>query len=111
MSDPSPGCRELVSYRYLREKYSQNVVTRVRRLINIRVRIAKYRSHLYFNHRCTENKVLPLSLRLKPPVRSVKGYKLLLLLILYLMVLICPFISQATLVVTTFRQRCDNVVC
>ena len=77
MSDPSPGCRELISYRYLREKFSQNVVTRVRRLINIRVRIAKYRSHLYFNHRCIENKVLPLSLRFKPPVRSVKGYKLM----------------------------------
>ena len=73
MSDPSPGCRELVSYRYLREKCSQNVVMRVSRLINIRVRIAKCHSRLYFNHRCIENKVLLF----KPPVRSVKGYKLI----------------------------------
>ena len=79
MSDPLPGCREsvIISYRYLREKFGQNVVTRVRRLVNIRVRIAKYRSHLYFNHRCKDNKVLPLSLRFKPPIRCAKGYKLM----------------------------------
>ena len=44
---------------------------------NIRVRIAKYRCHLYFNHRCKENYVLPSSLRFRPPLRSAKGYKLM----------------------------------
>jgi hypothetical protein len=43
----------------------------------MKIRIAKYRSHLYFNHRCKENKVLPFSLRFKPPIRSKKGYKLM----------------------------------
>ncbi len=61
----------------MREKYGQNVVTRLRKLINMEVRIAKYRSHLYFNHRCKDNKVLPFSLRFKPPIRSKKGYKLM----------------------------------
>ena len=51
--------------------------TRVNRLANIRVRIAKYRCHLYFNHRCKENHVLPSSLRFRPPLRSAKGYKLM----------------------------------
>jgi hypothetical protein len=41
----------------------------------MKIRIAKYRSNLYFNHRCKENKVLPFSLRFKPPIRSKKGYK------------------------------------
>ena len=58
-------------------KYGQTVVTRVNRLANIRVRIAKYRCHLYFNHRCKENYVLPSSLRFRPPLRSAKGYKLM----------------------------------
>ena len=62
---------------YLREKYGQTVVTRVNRFANIRVRIAKYRCHLYFNHRCKENYVLPSSLRFQPPSRSAKGYKLM----------------------------------
>ena len=61
----------------LRNRYGQNVVTKVRKLVNIRTRIAKYRSHLYFNHRCKENKVLPHSLRFKPLVRSKKGFKLM----------------------------------
>ena len=39
--------------------------------------VYKYRSHLYFNHRCKDNKVLPFSLRFKPPIRSKKGYKLM----------------------------------
>ena len=42
-----------------------------------RVRIAKYRCYLYFNHRCKENYVLPSSLRFRPPLRSAKGYKLM----------------------------------
>ena len=44
---------------------------------NIRVRIAKYRCHLNFNHRCKENYVLPSSLRFRPSLRSAKGYKLM----------------------------------
>jgi hypothetical protein len=43
----------------------------------MKIRIAKYRSHLYFNHRCKESKVLPFSLRFKPPIRSRKGFKLM----------------------------------
>ena len=31
----------------------------------------------YFNHRCEENYVLPSSLRFRPPLRSAKGYKLM----------------------------------
>ena len=38
---------------------------------------AKYRCHLYFNHRCKENYVLPSSLRFRPPLRNAKGYKLM----------------------------------
>ena len=77
MSDCPPGCRVNVNIFYLREKNGQTVVTRVNRLANIRVRIAKYRCHLYFNHRCKENYVLPSSLRFRPPLRSAKGYKLM----------------------------------
>ncbi len=77
MSDIIPGCRERTNFISMREKYGQNVVTRLRKLINMKVRIAKYRSHLYFNHRCKDNKVLPFSLRFKPPLRSKKGYKLM----------------------------------
>ncbi len=77
MSDIIPGCRERTNFISMREKYGQNVVTRLRKLINMKVRIAKYRSHLYFNHRCKDNKVLPFSLRFKPPIRSKKGYKLM----------------------------------
>ena len=77
MSDCPPGCRVNFNIFYLREKYGQTVVTRVNRLTNIRVRIAKYRCHLYFNHRCKENHVLPSSLRFRPPLRSAKGYKLM----------------------------------
>ena len=44
---------------------------------NIRFRIAKYHCHLYFNRRCKENYVLPSSLRFWPPLRSDKGYKLM----------------------------------
>ncbi len=75
MSDIIPGCRERTNFISMREKYGQNVVTRLRKLINMKIRIAKYRSHLYFNHRCKDNKVLPFSLRFKPPIRSKKGYK------------------------------------
>ena len=32
--------------------------------------------HLHFNHRCKDLQVLPLSLRIKPPVRTPKGWKL-----------------------------------
>ena len=77
MSDCPPGCSVNFNIPYFREKYGQTVVKRVHRLANIRVRIAKYRSHLFFNHRCKENKVLPPSLRFRPPIRSVKGYKLM----------------------------------
>ncbi len=77
MSDIIPGCRERTNFISMREKYGQNVVTRLRKLINMKIRIAKYRSHLYFNHRCKDNKVLPFSLRFKPPIRSKKGYKLM----------------------------------
>jgi hypothetical protein len=59
------------------DRYGQNVVSRLPKLTNMNIRIAKYRSHLYFNHRCKENKVLPFSLRFKPPIRSKKGYKLM----------------------------------
>ena len=62
---------------YLWAKYGQTVVTRVNWLANIRVRIAKFCCHLYFNHRCKENYVLQLSLRFWPPLRSAKGYKLM----------------------------------
>ena len=48
-----------------------------RQLANIKVRIAKYRCHLYFNHGCKEIYVLPSSLRFRPPLRSTKGYKLI----------------------------------
>ena len=77
MSDIIPGCRERTNFISMREKYGQNVVTRLRKLLNMKIRIAKYRSHLYFNHRCKDNKVLPFSLRFKPPIRSKKGYKLM----------------------------------
>ena len=77
MSDCPPGCRVNFHIFYLREEYGQTVVTRVNRLANIRVRIAKYRCHLYFNHRCKENYVLPSSLRFRPHLRSAKGYKLI----------------------------------
>ena len=40
------------------EKYGQTVVTRVNRLANIRVRIAKYCCHLYFNHRAKGYKLM-----------------------------------------------------
>jgi hypothetical protein len=69
-----PGCSERTNFKSIREKYGQNVVARLRKLINMKIRIAKYRSHLYFNHRCKENKVLPFSLRFKPPIRSGKGF-------------------------------------
>ena len=72
-----PGCSELTNFKSIREKYGQNVVSRLRKLINMKIRIAKYRSNLYFNHRCKENKVFPFSLRFKPPIRSRKGYKLM----------------------------------
>ena len=77
MSDCPPGCRVNFNIFHLREKYGQTVVTKVNRLANIRVRIAKYRCHLYFKHRCKENYVLPSSLRFRPPLRSAKGYKLM----------------------------------
>jgi hypothetical protein len=71
------GCSERTNVKSIREKYGQNDVSRLRNLINMKIRIAKYRSHLYFNHRCKENKVLPFRLRFKPPIRSKKGYKLM----------------------------------
>ena len=59
------------------EKYGQTVVTRVNQLANIRVCIAKYCCHLYFNHCGKENYVLPVSFKFWPPLRSAKGYKLM----------------------------------
>ena len=75
MSDCPLSCHVNFNIFYFREKYGQTVATRVNRLTNIRVRIAKYRCHLYFNHRCKENYVLPSSLRFRPPLWSAKGYK------------------------------------
>ena len=77
MSNQSPGpdCRELVTTRYLQDKNDHTVFTKVPRLINIRVRIAKYCNRLFFNHRSEENKVLPIRLRFKPLVGNAKGYK------------------------------------
>ena len=75
MSDCPPGCRVNFNLFYLREKHGQTVVIRVDRLANIRIRIPKYGRHLYFNHRCKENYVLPSSLRFRPPLRSAKGSK------------------------------------
>ena len=66
-----------LKYVLLGEKHGQTVVIRVNRLANIRIRIAKYGHHLYFNQRCKENYVLPSSLRFRPPLRSAKGYKLM----------------------------------
>ena len=77
MSDCPPGCRVNFNLFYLREKHGQTVVIRVDRLANIRIRIPKYGRHLYFNHSCKENYVLPSSLRFRPPLRSAKGYKLM----------------------------------
>ena len=77
MSDCPPGCRVNLNIFYLREKHGQTVVIRVNRLANIRIRIAKYGHDLYFNQRCKENYVLPSSLRFRPPLRSAKGYKLM----------------------------------
>ena len=66
-----------LKYILLGEKHGQTVVIRVNRLANIRIRIAKYGHHLYFNQRCKENYELPSSLRFRPPLRSAKGYKLM----------------------------------
>ena len=75
MFDCSPGCRVNFNIFYLREKHGQTVVIRVNRPANIRIRIPKYGRHLYFNHRCKENYVLPS--RFRPPLRSAKEYKLM----------------------------------
>ena len=75
MSDCPPGCLVNFNISYLREKYCQTGVIRVNRLANIRVCIAKYHCHLYFNHRCNEYNVFPSSLRFRSPVQSAKGYK------------------------------------
>ena len=75
MSDCPPGCLVNFSISYLREKHCQTGVIRVNRLANIRVCIAKYHCHLYFNHRFNEYNVFPSSLRFRSPVQSAKGYK------------------------------------
>ena len=75
MSDCPPGCLVNSNISYLREKYCQTGIIRVNRLANIRVCIAKYHCHLYFNHRFNEYNVFPSSLRFRSPVQSAKGYK------------------------------------
>ena len=104
MSDCSPGCRVNFNLFYLREKYGQIVVTRVNRLANIKVRIAKYRCHLYFNHRCKENYVLPSSLRyditahlviyLANTLSSYLGFLWKLFPLRRSMVCVCKFIAK-----------------
>ena len=42
----------------------------------IMLNTARHRRHLHFNHRCKDLQVLPPSLRIKPPVRTPKGWKL-----------------------------------
>ena len=41
------------------------------------LKTARHRRHLHFNHRCKDLQVLPPSLRIQPPVRTPKGWKLL----------------------------------
>jgi len=47
-----------------------------RKLFVIHGNLAKQRCHLFFNHRCKDEHILPKSLRICPPVRNHQGYEI-----------------------------------
>lgn len=57
-------------------KPSQKRTTRTLTFNKIMLKTARHRRHLHFSHRCKDLQVLPPSLRIKPPVRTSKGWKL-----------------------------------
>ncbi|KXJ07425.1 hypothetical protein AC249_AIPGENE23490 [Exaiptasia diaphana] len=47
-----------------------------RKLFTLNGNLARQRCHLFFNHRCKEEEILPKSLRFRPPVRNHEGFEL-----------------------------------
>jgi len=39
-------------------------------------KLARFSNHLIFNIRCSKAKLTPLSLRIQPPIRTGKGYRI-----------------------------------
>ena len=71
---PSPGYRTI--FKTISEKYDKDTLQKARSFNKIMLKTARHRRHLHFNHRCKDLQVLPTSLRIKPPVRTPKGWKL-----------------------------------
>ena len=73
MNQP-PGYRTI--FKTISEKYDKDTLQKARTFNKIMLKTARHRRHLHFSHRCKDLQVLPPSLRIKPPVRTPKGWKL-----------------------------------
>ena len=63
-------------FKTISEKYDKDTLQKARTFNKIMVKTARHRRHLHFSHRWKDLQVLPPSLRIKPPVRTPKGWKL-----------------------------------
>ena len=59
-----------------RKLCSEDTLQKARTFNKTMLKTARHRRHLHFNHRCKDLQVLPPSLRIQPPVRTTKGWKL-----------------------------------
>ena len=60
-------------FKILKEQFGSGVLRTARKYIKSGKCIARHRSHLYFNHECITQKVLPTSLQIKSPINSTEG--------------------------------------
>ena len=60
-------------FKILKEQFGSGVLRTARKYIKSGKCIARHRSHLYFNHECIRQKVLPTSLQIKSPINSTEG--------------------------------------
>ena len=60
-------------FKILKEQFGSGVLRTARKYIKSGKCIARHRSHLYFNHECLRQKVLPTSLQIKSPINSTEG--------------------------------------
>ena len=57
----------------LRHSYGEDLVSSVRGYGRCVEKLAKYKNHVIFNLRCRTSRLLPPSLRMRPPMRTARA--------------------------------------
>ena len=64
-------------FKNLRSNHGPDLVKNVRTVEKLERRIARHQNHLVFTLRCRDEKVVPPSLKLKCPIKTNNGHKII----------------------------------